>query len=339
VFSCAEYGEVSAPFTKELELQFALRADHYEGVGSTINPKAGLRWTPSKQLLVRASAGTGFRAPTFSELYRPTTYGSSPAFIYDDVIGDFGQWETIKQANPKLKPEKSRQFSLGLVLEPLRGLSASLDYWRIEKRDIISDLYEKTILENPTRYAQYITRNSVDEPIILLRKENQGKLETSGVDIEFNWRGEATSFGRFSAGLAGTYVIDYKRQFGKLEPMVSGVGRFLNDQVVQRWRHRATVDWDFGSFGLTLANTFYSGYTDDSYIPDTAPRKVEAYKLWDLTGSWRPSKNITVRAGVKNLLDTAPPFSNQSYYFLATYDPTYTDPRGRTFTASLLYKF
>ena len=333
------YAEVLAPFTKQIEAQFALRYDHYEGVGSTVNPKLGMRFQPSKELLVRTSIGTGFRAPTFSELYRPTTYGSSPAFIYDTVIDDFDQWSTTKQANPNLKPERSRQFSLGFVVEPLRDVSFSLDYWMIHKRDVISDLYEKTILANPTRYARYITRNEFDEPTVLLRKENQGKLETSGVDVELNYRGPTTTLGRLSAGLSGTYVIDYKRQFGALEPMVSNVGRFLNDQVVQRWRHRLTLDWQYASFGLTLANSYYSGYTDDSYLPDTAPRKVEPYKLWDLAGSWKANKQLTMRAGVKNLLDTAPPFSNQSYYFLATYDPTYTDPRGRTFYASMLYSF
>jgi iron complex outermembrane recepter protein len=333
------YAEVNTPFSKQVEMQWAVRYDHYEGVGSTVNPKAGLRFQPNRELLVRASAGTGFRAPTFSELHRPTTYGTSPAFIFDSVIGDFDQWSTIKQSNPQLKPEKSRQFSLGLVVEPTNRLSFSVDYWNIAKRDVISDLSEKTILENPTRYAQYITRNSFDEPTILLRKENQGKLQTSGVDLELNLRGVQTALGRFSAGISGTYVIEYKRQFGREEPLVSNVGRFLNDQVIQRWRHRASIDWSVGAFGLTLANTYYSAYTDDSYIPDTAPRKVSAYTLWDLSGSWKPNKNLTVRAGIKNLLDAAPPFSNQSYYFLATYDPTYTDPRGRTFTASVLYSF
>jgi len=42
---------------------------------------------------------------------------------------------------------------------------------------------------------------------------------------------------------------------------------------------------------------------------------------------------------VQNLLDTQPPFSNQGYYFLATYDPTYTDPRGRNFYLSLSYSW
>ena len=45
-----------------------------------------------------------------------------------------------------------------------------------------------------------------------------------------------------------------------------------------------------------------------------------------------------MRAGVQNLLNTAPPFSNQSYYFLSTFDPTYTDPRGRSWFVNLSYQ-
>ncbi len=334
------YTELSAPVTKALEIQAALRFDKYAGIGSTTNPKLGLRWQPNKLIVVRGSAGTGFRAPSFSELYRPTQFGSSPAFIFDGVFGDFDQYPTVKEANPNLQPEKSKQFSLGIVVEPMAGLSASVDYWNIRKTDVISDLNAKTILENPARYAQYISRDPIDGyPTVLLRKENQGGLRTSGLDLEVNWRGIATPVGRFGAGFSGTYVIDYERQFGKQEAFVSNVGRFLNDQVIQRWRHRASVDWSTGDFGLTLGNTYYSGYTDDNYLAGVEPGKVKAYSLWDLAGSWAVTKQFTVRAGINNVLDTEPPFSNQSYYFLATYDPTYTDPKGRTFYASVKYAF
>jgi len=333
------YAELNAPFTKELEAQFALRYDHYQGIGSTVNPKAGLRWQPSKSLLLRASAGTGFRAPSFSELYRPTVYGTSPAFIYDAVYDSFEQYPTIKQANPDLKPEKSRQFSLGIVFEPVKDASISVDYWNIQKTDVISDLYEKTILANPTRYAAYITRASDGFPTVLLKKENQGQLNTSGLDLEASYRGAATPVGRFGASLSGTYVLEYERQFGKLEPLVSNVGKFLNDQVIQRWRHRVAIDWDNGPFAVTLGNTYYAGYDDDSYLLNAPPRKVSSYSLWDVSGSWQATQQISLRVGVLNLANTAPPFSNQSYYFLSTYDPTYTDPRGRSYYASLKFTF
>jgi iron complex outermembrane recepter protein len=105
------------------------------------------------------------------------------------------------------------------------------------------------------------------------------------------------------------------------------------------------LGWDHGDVGLTLANSYSSGYTDqnttydpvtDSLLPS---RKVESYSLWDLTGSWNATKALKIRAGVLNLLDTEPPFSNQSYFFLAGYDPTYTDPRGRSYYLSLNYSF
>jgi iron complex outermembrane receptor protein len=333
------YTELNAPFTKTLEGQFALRFDHYQAVGNSTNPKVGLRWQPNAAVLFRGSAGTGFRAPSFSELYRPTSYGTSPAFLYDSVYGDFDQFPTVKQANPDLKPEKSKQFSLGIVLEPVAGLSGSVDYWNIKKTDVISDLYEKTILNNPTRYAAYITRDADDYPTILLKKENQGKLQTSGLDLELKYAGVSTPAGHFGATLSGTYILEYKRQFGPQEPLVSNVGKFLNDQVIQRWRHRVAIDWDKGPLAATLGNTFYSGYQDDSYLPGTAPGQVKGYSLWDMSASWKVNKSFQLRAGIVNLFNTDPPFSNQSYYFLSTYDPTYTDPRGRTFFASANYSF
>ncbi len=63
--------------------------------------------------------------------------------------------------------------------------------------------------------------------------------------------------------------------------------------------------------------------------------KVKAYSLWDLAFSYDVSQATRLRAGVQNVFNTMPPFSNQAYYFLASYDPTYTDPRGRSFYASI----
>ena len=51
------------------------------------------------------------------------------------------------------------------------------------------------------------------------------------------------------------------------------------------------------------------------------------------------SKALTLRGGVQNIFDTSPPFSQQAYFFLSGYDPSYTDPRGRFFYVSAQYKF
>jgi iron complex outermembrane recepter protein len=96
---------------------------------------------------------------------------------------------------------------------------------------------------------------------------------------------------------------------------------------------------------VTVSNSYMSGYTDQNTTYDPVANKllpnntVKAYSLWDVAGSWNVNKNTTVRAGILNIADTPPPFSNQAYYFIASYDPTYTDVRGRTFYLKGSYKF
>jgi iron complex outermembrane receptor protein len=349
------FTELVAPFTKELEMQFAVRFDHYSEVGNTTNPKIGLRWQPSQTLLLRASAGTGFRAPSLSDLKRPTIFGTTAGILTDpqcvqqegsiDTCTD--QWNVERRSNPNLKPEKSRQFTLGVVFEPVKRASLAVDYWNIEKKDVISTLGEQVIIENPAAYnGKYIERDE-DGFIsnILLMKENQGRLKTSGFDIAADWRSERGSFGRFGINLSGTWVLKYDRQFGPQEPYRSNLNVFLNDQVIQKWRHRINFEWDNGPVTLTLANQYSTSYTDQNttYDPFTdkllAPNRVKAYSLWDLTGSWAIGKNLKLRAGILNLLDKDPPFSNQAWFFLAGYDPSYTDPRGRSAFLSANYAF
>ncbi|MCG2586221.1 TonB-dependent receptor [Massilia sp. TS11] len=349
------YAELNAPFSKQLEMQFAVRYDKYSQVGSTTNPKLGLRWQPAKQLLVRASAGTGFRAPSLADLKRPTTYGSASSFLTDpqcakqegsiDLCTD--QWPVERRSNPNLKPEKSQQFSFGAVVEMGKQFTFSVDYWDIRKKDVISTLGEQIIVDNPAKYnGKYIQRDS-DGFItnILLVKENQGRLKTNGLDIAADWRSEASPLGRFSAGISGTLVLTYDRQFGPLEPYRSNLGVFLNDQVIQKWRHRINFGWDQGPLNVTLANQYSSGYTDQNTTYDPVSdkllpsRSVKAYSLWDLSASYAVNKQMKLRAGVLNLADTAPPFSNQAYYFLAGYDPTYADPRGRSAFVQASYSF
>jgi iron complex outermembrane receptor protein len=351
------YAELIAPFTKQWEGQFAIRNDRYDGVYdaglnrstpslSTTNPKVGISFRPDRTLLGRASFGTGFRAPSISELFLPLRSGSTASFVRDPVSGEVGQLPIDRYSNPDLRPEKSKQFSLGVVFEPTRNWNGSLDFWSIRKTDIISEIGEETIFSNPTYYNDPAIVNRDTGGFInfiTVKKENRGKLNTSGVDLALRWTGDSGALGRFGAGLAGTLVTEYKFATDPRSPLVDGLGRFRDDKAVQRWRHKANVDWDIGDFGLSLANTFLSGYRDQNVEGLAAPewnnRDVKPYSLWDVTGSYRFSANLRLRAGVLNLLDTAPPFTNQSRYFQVTWDSTYGDPRGRSVYVNLQYSF
>ncbi len=279
-------------------------------------------------------------------MFLPVRSGTIASFVKDPVSGEIAQFDLDRYGNPLLKPEKSKQFSIGLVLEPNQNWNGSIDYWMIRKTDIISEIGEQTVFDNPVYYnnPNIVIRDSDGFVSYLqFKKENRGKLNTSGFDLALNWRGDATSIGRFSANLGATYLTEYKFQSDPNSPLTNGLGVFRDDKAVQRWRHKLNLDWAYGQLNLTLGNTYFAGYRDQN-IPGLADagwndRDVEAYSLWDLSGSYAFTKNLKLRAGVINLLDTPPPFTNQSRYFHVTWDPTYGDPRGRSFFVNLQYKF
>lgn len=361
----AVFAEVVLPLTKTLELGAALRHDRYTVVGGSTNPKLSLRWRPAETALVRASFGTGFRAPTLDDLYRPNKV-SATATLADPVCmaendNDLGfcadLWETRTYANPNLKPERSTQWSVGLVLQPSANLSVSADYWSLTKRDLISTIGDDVILSNLDKYEPLVHRYNEDEGLdgcdydasdsaicfIELRKENRGRQKVSGLDLALDYRGIKTAVGQFGFRLVGTLALSSKKQTGYGDPYVSNLGRFVTDGVVQRWRHRVSVDWSSGDWGATLTHSYLRGYRDQNNAIDTntasvvAPNQVKAYSLWDLSGSWAATKSWTVRGGIKNLFDQAPPYSNQAFFFISGYDPSYTDPRGRRFYLSVSY--
>ena len=344
----ALFGEVSAPISKQLELTGALRYERYQVSGGAFSPKLGLRYTPSRALLLRASLGAGFRAPSMSDLYRPLTEGSSATLVDpaclaadpDNTVTDCSDiWITNNYSNSKLKPEKSRQFSLGMVFEPVRDLSVSVDYWNVQKSDLISTLGVDVILGNLAKYGNLVNRDSdgVIDSIDLV-KQNRGKQKISGLDINLALNRIASPVGTLGLRLNGTLTLQSKQQTGDGDPYVSNLGRFINDGVVQRWRHSLAVDWEQGPFGATLSNSHLSGYKDQ-FIIGKPDRSVPAYSLWNLSGSWAVTPALKLRANVTNLFDKAPPFSQQAWFFLSGYDPSYTDPRGRSVQFSLSYTY
>ena len=350
----AVYGEVLVPFAKQWEAQLSARYDHYENVGGAASPKIGLTYRPSDALLLRGSAGRGFRAPSMTELYRPTVYSSTatlPDPVYCATVENnysdcADNWDTRRYSNDQLKPERSRQFSLGAVFAAGKHVSASIDYWNIKRTNLISEIGDDIILGNLAKYGDLVYRDEdglID--YIELRKDNRGAQLARGIDLALTVRGIDTAIGRFGGRLNGTYVLTSDIQNAPGDEFVSNLNRFVTDGVVQRWRHTVSVDWDRGPLSASLQNTFSSGYEDQNTAINidngsvVAANRVKRYSLWDLSGAYAVDAHLKLRVGIQNLFDTSPPYSNQAYYFLSGYDPSYTDPRGRRFYASANYSF
>jgi iron complex outermembrane recepter protein len=371
----ALFAEMAFPITKTFEASLAVRYDNYSDFGGTFNPKLGVRWQPAKGMLFRGSVNTGFRAPTLYDIYQPIalTYTSD---AYNDPVYCPGGTPTAPgiagvvcdqqvqqrlsgpggtgQPVDTLEPEESTNFNIGMVFEPMTNLTMSVDYWNIQVKNLISTLPEQAIFGDVAKYGTRIRRCSqlnaaefaaVDacaftsptlDPIAYIDTptENLGDMKTSGIDLSVGYRFPATAYGRFGVNLDGTYVLKYEYQREKGGEFIDAAGKYTDNAPVFRWQHALTFSWGAGPWGVTVAQNYKSGYTDQD-----PSNEVKSYQLWDATVTYTGIRNLTLMAGVRNLADTDPPYSNQATTFQSNYDPRYTDALGRTWLARVSYKF
>jgi len=112
-----------------LSVDAAVRFEHYSDFGNATIGKISLRYDFSPEFAVRGSANNGFRAPTLAEeYYSSTNVGPSTAFIQLPPNSTAGKLLGLGNG---LQPEKSVDFSVGLVWRPLEHLSATLDVYQI----------------------------------------------------------------------------------------------------------------------------------------------------------------------------------------------------------------
>jgi iron complex outermembrane receptor protein len=155
------------------------------------------------------------------------------------------------------------------------------------------------------------------------------------LDLTAQWRLPGTALGDFDGWFNGTYVL--RDTFETLDgdhPNNIGV---YNGTV--RWRHNAAVRWTRGPWSMTLSQRYSSGYVDQNLVADQYKQNVSANSIWTLAASYTGFKNLTLSAGIKNLLNTDPPFSNQTPNPQTGYDPRFADPIGRALYLRASYKF
>jgi iron complex outermembrane receptor protein len=363
------FGELVVPVMRSLTATFQARYDHYSDFGSTTNPKVALRWQPTPQLLVRASANRGFRAPTMPELFGPQVQTNSGGNyndpFYDRLTLDASgnpincdvnfnpkycnyQAKVLQGGNPNLKPEKSNQVSVGFVLEPTRDLSLSVDYFNIGIKDQIGIILGDTKLQDyidnfnyatgtsTSRYTNDIVRGA-DGFINFVNSvyENIGVQRIAGYDVSARAMLARTSVGDFGFNIDATYIAkDVQKTTGDYEPIL---GTFSIFGPVVQLKYRSELNWNWTGWRTSLAYNWQSSYKEP--VTATTERDVGQYETWDLLVTYSGIKNLTVRGGVRNLLDRDPPYSRQNQYFQVGYDPTYADVRGRTYTLSATYRF
>ncbi len=365
--------EFNIPVVKDVEVNLALRYDDYSDFGSTWNPKISARWTPTKELLVRGSYNTGFRAASLYDTYGPAYLTNTGDPYNDPVLCPGGtvntaaggvesrdcdiQFNQQNSGNANVQPETSKAWTVGLAFQPIPSTTLSVDYWNYRVDDSINVVGEQVIFGDPTKYAANFVRCSQisaaeaavipacsvpgGDPLAYIVNgiTNLGTYKTSGLDFAANWQSEATEYGRFSVGWLATYVLSYEYQLEVGGVFNDNLGVYFNGQPVSRYRQSLNFGWQLQSWTANLINRYSLGYEDQNAVDPQYYNKVGAVNTWDLTVGWSGVKGLTLQAGILNMFDQDPPFSNQGGGFQVGYDYRYGNPIGRAYMLRAVYSF
>jgi len=361
------YAELVAPVMKSLELEAAVRYDHYDTYGNSTTPKFGFKFTPIKEFAVRGTASRGFRAPSATEnavagslfgfnairdpLLCPVSLATGrPNLTSPSNVPAFCTFNPtyLQGTNPDLAPEKSKSYTLGLILEPVPRWSTTLDYYKIEvKNQIIPGAALATF--DPLLYVVRGTPQIVTfgdgrtglSPVGLIQFVNtpyvNGQVtETSGVEFETRYRFNVAD-NKFTVGLQYTHMLNYDQTIDGVKYRLAGThGPSIigGDTGNPRDRAQLTLQWERGPFTVAATTNYVGSYdvTDPSsglndcvngiqgynsqFVTVDPPDKyckIKAFYYTNLSVQYRMDRAWTWRLAVQNLFDKEPPADLQTY--------------------------
>ncbi|WP_045737308.1 TonB-dependent receptor [Xanthomonas sp. MUS 060] len=380
------YAEFQVPlladmaFAKELSLSLASRYSDYNNFGSTLNNKFGFKWKPIDSLMLRGTWSQGFRAPTIADLYGglsqsfenytdpcDTKFGTAAgnARCAAAVPAGFRQLNNsgtapapgpgeqsnvpfLSGSTPTLKPETSTSKTLGLVWSPefVKGLNASLDWWKIRiDNTIVSDdpstLLEDCYLRGIASRCTGFTRNAAGNITSLsFGLRNAGYRDTEGYDLDLSYHFD-TAFGNFTTAWMSTYVAKNElKQDNSGNPPSQQNGYQNSDGSYFRVRSNLSLTWQMNDWSVTWNTRYYSSAKERCFFNDrcsnpnfTAPEyqgatypvnRIGANTFHDLQVSYNTPWNATVAVGANNVFDhyAAPSYSTPSsgYSYYGGYD-------------------
>ncbi|ABO23940.1 TonB-dependent siderophore receptor [Shewanella loihica] len=295
------YQEVSVPFTDKLTGEFALRFDDYSTFGNASTWKIGLTYEATDDLMLRAVAATGFRAPNVSELFG----GNVGSYDYlDDPWGNEQDPQILVNytSDPDLKAESSESYTAGLVYSPsyIDGMSLTLDYWRFKIKDAISRLDVQAGLNachagDTTACETFGITPDGNLENLTNPLTNVGYQDTSGIDFNLAYRFEGLGLD-WSISNDLTYLLEFEQDgidyTGTIGGMFGGYAKVKNNFSVKAGQ---------GDWSLMYSNRFI-GEMDDINYGDT----VDSVLYHNISGMYHINDSITASLGVKNFTDEKP---------------------------------
>lgn len=379
-FNFGGYIDLGYDITKDFLVNGTVRQERYSDFGDATVYKISSRYKfNDDKITLRGSFSTGFRAPLLHQIYQQQAQAS---FVPGQGIQTKGIVNNVSPQAfalgvPKLTPEKSTNFTLGLGYKPNKNLSVTLDYYNIVVKDriVLGSEIAGTASGN-TALDQILVKNGI---VAVSFFSNALNTVTSGLDYVVSLRNIELGSGKLAVNLAGNYTFENKYTSITNTKLIADAGKSVFDRTQDallfqsrpKYKTILGLDYTVKGINVNLNNTLFgtTRFHQNGLDANTDTEFVPAV-LTDLAISLPLSKDITFNFNVNNILNVMPKWDfidlktgvrtrydasnnvpSQKYfeqfnlitfngrYSNVTYDGSQFSQLGTTFQASLNVKF
>jgi len=332
--SVAAYLDLEADITDVFTFGVAVRYEDYDEFGDTFDWKLSGRAQINDQFALRATASTGFRAPTPGQVntLNTTTSADTSGNLIPSGTYPVNSEVAIVLGSSPLTPEESTSFTLGAVWAPADNVSITLDYYQIEVDDRLALLGPNTI---SAQDVIDLTAAGVPNAGLLLGSlasyfSNAFDSEVSGFDLAIT---AAFDF----AG--GDLTVDFRhnqneQKVGRVAANTINASRVFDlENQIPDSRSTLTFDYDSGdAFSGYLRLNNYGGWksTGGLFSPGDAS-DVTSYGsnlLVDIEVTYRFNDNFRIAIGSENIFDVEPDTEGDEVLGVLGADKAVTSPFG-----------
>lgn len=329
----AVHAEFKTPLAEQHEWTAALRHDQISDLGGTPTGHMAWKWRPATDFLMRASLGTGLRAPELDQL--------SPQVTHSWLMWDPIQQTSVRvnrrgQAN--LKAEQSTHTSLGFRLEPHPRWTLGADLWQLGVRQTIG-------YQDPAALqAAGLLHSDAQGPYLDSVAMNLGRSRKQGIDYDTEWRVPG-DVGLIRLSVKGVLYLKSILKDVASGQAVSDLAYFSGVTQTVTPRHEVALGASLERANWVLMShlRYRSAYREALGWPVTAAeqltRHIPSHWRWDLGGQWGLSRQLSVSAWLQDATDRGRTQALTSASALYTTEGQSLENVGRTLKFKAQYKF
>ena len=315
----AVYANIAVQPVTGWTVDIAGRFEDFSDFGNAKVGKLTSRYDFTPDVAVRATYSNGFRAPTLAEsFYSATNVSPRSAFVQLAPNSPGARLVGIDG----LKPEASTNISAGLVLNPVAGMSVTLDAYQITIRDRIvgsGSLYGSGgAINSPAVTAAILANGNVLDPTVVQTGinifTNAVNTRSRGAEVVATLSSNYGAYGRVDWSAAANYnkveVIKINQA-----PTQLGAQTLLDATAIS---HLETASpkvrvnlgglWRMGDWTVNLRENYF-GKSSEQFSTDGAvyrENRIKASLLTDLEVSYQISKAWSLSLGANNLFNEYP---------------------------------